>query len=154
MKRLILVLTLLIFTLSAFSQSVWKPVPRDLFTAEPTADRTDKGSSIWLPRWTAGVSASQLNYNKVTKKLEPAAFSKIGIGFSWAHYTESDGLPYNNFSVNAFLFLPTLNTDNIISLAVTVSALQYLQIGFDFEPGKWNSDYFPVSPLLGVKYTF
>lgn len=151
MKKLILVAALLVVTLTAFSQSLWKPVPKDLFTA---ADRTFRGTSIWLPRWTAGVSASQLNYNKVTKKMEPVSFSKIGIGFSWAHYIESDGLPYNNFSVNAFLFLPTLNTDNIISLAVTISALQYLQIGFDFEPGKWNSDYFPVSPLLGLKYTF
>lgn len=154
MKKLLITIAFLTITSAGFSQSIWEPIPEDLFTAESTVDRTFRGTSIWLPRWTAGISASQLNYNKVTKKLEPVSFSKIGIGFSWAHYVESDGLPYNNFSVNAFLFLPTLNTDNIISLAVTVSALQYLQIGFDFEPGKWNSDYFPVSPLLGLKYTF
>ena len=154
MKKLILLLLVIVSTFTIEAQSIWKPVPKDLFSAELSADRTVKGNSVLLPRWTAGISAEKLNYNKVTKKLEPESFSKIGIGFSLANYIDVNGEPYNNWSVNAFLFLPTLNTDNIISLAVTVSALQYLQIGFDFEPGKWNSDYFPVSPLLGLKYTF
>jgi len=160
MKRLIVIVLLLGFAIAGFSQSIWKPVPKNLFKKPLTSDSRIQiqGVGVWLPRWTAGVSATQLNYNKVTKKLEIGTFSKYGVGLSYAHYVEVEGLPYNNFSVNGFMFIPTNNDANAFSLGLTVSALDVfgmsLQAGIDFEPGKIKSDYFPISPLLGVKYTF
>ena len=160
MKKLLIAFAFLAIALTGFGQkiSMFLPVPDDLFTSEVTIDRTFRGTLIWLPRWAAGVTASQLNFNKVTKKLEIGAFSKYGIGLSMAHYVEVDGLPYNNFSINGFLFIPTQNEIYNFSLGITASAFNFwglnLQAGIDFEPGKIKSDYFPVAPLIGVKYNF
>jgi hypothetical protein len=158
MKKLLVIILLFGITVAVSSQSIWRPIPKNLFKGPLTADRTIKATGIWLPRWTAGVSATQLNYNKVTKKLELGTFSKYGIGLSYAHYIDVEGLPYNNFSLNGFMFIPTQGVADAFSLGLTVSALDIfgmsLQAGVDFEPGKIKSDYFPVSPLLGIKYTF
>jgi hypothetical protein len=125
MKKLVLILLLLIPI--GLSAQFLKPVPHDLFTVEPTTDRTFRGSSIWLLRPAITVTAIQWNWDKELKQFEASAFQSAGLGVGWQHFiptSATDPTPFNNYGANALLLL---GTD--ISGAITFSGLGILNIG-------------------------
>ena len=130
--------------LAASAQGLFKPVPADLFT---TNQKALESSHAWIPRISAGVIANQFTYNVDTKKLDKSAFSKVGLGMSLASFIPVDGEPYNNYSLNAFVFFPVDDTG--LALAATISALEYISagVGYDFGVKK-------VFLLTGITYTF
>ena len=130
--------------LTASAQGLFKPVPADLFQ---TNQKALESSHAWIPRISAGVIANQFVYNKETKHLDMSSFTKVGLGMSYAHFIPIDGLPYNNYSLNAFVFFPV--EESGLALAATISALEYINagIGYDFGVKK-------VFLLTGITYTF
>lgn len=151
MKRLFIGL-LFMFVFAGMEAQVfngfWQPVKRQSYY-DPTLEKSvDRAAGIWLMRMSAGVSANLFTYNKETKKIDQEAFSKFGLGLSYAHYRDGE-TPYNDFSVNGFLFFPANGDIMSTSVAVTVGALQFIQVGclYDF-----NIKRFGV--LTGLKLTF
>jgi hypothetical protein len=154
MKRLILLFGIILISISVSAQYFWQPVKNHPYFDQKLTKSVDRISGIWLVRLSAGVIADELKYNKVSKVLEQQAFNKMGLGVSWNHYKDNAGNPYNDFSVNGFLFVPSGATPTNMSIAVTASVFQFLQAGINLEPALFNSDYFPVSLLVGLKYSF
>jgi hypothetical protein len=147
MKKVIALLFFAAFTASAFAQGLFKPVPKDLFVPDASSTKALVNTSVWLPRISAGVVANQFTYNKETKKLDMTAFSKVGLGLSYAHFVPVNDLPYNNFSVNGFVFFPT--NDSGLSFVISASALQYISLGLGYDV-KLKT----VFGLTGIVYTF
>jgi len=158
MKKILLLVTVIFVTINIGAQSIFQPVSQHpYFTRdfdEWTADRNLNG--IWLLRFAVGISGMETLYNTTENKLVQKGLIKTGGGISYAHYkTLMDGSIYNNFSLNAFVLTPVQESDAPISLALTVSALELLQAGINVTPKYFkDSDYFPVSLLFGLKYTF
>lgn len=145
---------MLVVTASAQKVSILAPVPEDLFTREVTADRNFITDSKFLPRFTFGVNGNLLLYNKVLKQFEQQDYARAGAGLSMAHYKPgTDGIPFNDWSIN-LLVLKALSSDASLSYALTISAFTFFQAGIDFNPKLINSDYFPIGPTFGLKYTF
>ena len=146
MKKLIIILLFACTSVLVFPQGIFKPVPADLFSI---GQKDVVLTHAWIPRIAAGVIANQFTYNVETKNLDMSSFSKVGLGMSYAHYIPVDGLPYNNYSLNAFVFLPVVEPQSGLALAATVSALKYINvgIGYDFGVNK-------VFGLTGIQYTF
>lgn len=144
MKKLIIILLFACTSTLVFPQGIFKPVPADLFQ---TNQKALESSHAWIPRISAGVIANQFVYNKETKHLDMSSFTKVGLGMSYAHFIPIDGLPYNNYSLNAFVFFPV--EESGLALAATISALEYINagIGYDFGVNK-------VFLLTGITYTF
>jgi hypothetical protein len=147
MKKLIAILFFAIFTASAFGQGIFKPVPDNLFKSHSPNYTAIQNASVWLPRFSAAVVANQFTYNKETKNLDMTSFSKVGLGISYSHFVPVNDLPYNNFSANAFVFFPT--NDSGVSFALTVSALQYINVGAGYDV-KLKTPFI----LTGIAYTF
>jgi len=151
MKKLLIAIILFTLSIAGFGQvtkGFFQPVKTNPYfdqTRELTVDRT---TGLWLLRMSAGATANLFTINKETKKIELSTFSKIGMGLSYAHYKDVDGLPYNDFSINGFLFVPTAG-EYTTSIAVTVSAFQYLQAGINYDAGLKQ-----FGLLTGVKYSF
>ena len=156
MKKYLIVL-LLFISVTSFGQR-YRPF-LDPISENPYFDKSkditaDRGNGIMVVRGAMSLSATQLLYNKVEKYLKPVAFEKLGVGLTYSHYKAlSTGEPYNDYSVNGFLFFP-LDGNSSVSFAITGSVYQYFQLGFGFEPKLIKSDYFPVYPFLGLKYNF
>lgn len=152
MKKLILISYFLLASLVGFSQvSIWKPVPSNLFSAKKygAALSARDTTSIWLTRISVGVVANQFTYNAVTRQLQGTVFSKVGVGMSYAHYVPSPGdLPYNDFSLHCFVFLPTTPDDGL-SFAASISSLKYLNLGIGYDV-KLKQPFL----LTGAVYTF
>ena len=75
------------------------------------------------------------------------SFSKVGLGISAAHFVPVNDVPYNNFSINGFVFFPT--NDSGLSFVVSASALQYLSLGVGYDV-KLKT----IFGLTGIVYTF
>jgi hypothetical protein len=151
MKKLFIGLMFIFMFISMEAQifdGFWQPVKRQSYYDPALEKSVDRAAGIWLMRMSAGVSANLFTYNKETKKIEQDAFSKFGLGLSYAHYKDGE-VPYNDFSVNAFMFFPADGDIMSTSLAVTVGALQFIQVGclYDFTLKKFGV-------LTGLKYTF
>jgi hypothetical protein len=146
--RTILIIAMLsCFGIAAHAQSIFKPVPKTLFTENK--DMSIKASlspSVWLWRFSAGVIATQ--WTVENKQVKQEAFNKTGMGLSYAHYIDQDGLPYNNVSVNGFLFFPVDGSAKV-TIAGTVSFLKYIQVGLDYDAGLNK-----LGVLTGISYTF
>lgn len=149
MKKLIVLLLFVSLTLASYSQGLFKPVPQDLFTSGDHALKATGASSVFIPRISAGLIANQFSYNSTTKELDLSSFSKVGLGLSVAHFIPIDELPYNNYSINAFIFFPTQQPENGLSIALTISTLKYINIGAGYDFGVKR-----VFALTGVTYTF
>jgi hypothetical protein len=124
MKRLLFI-PLLFIVIGLSAQGFLKPIPHDLFTAEPTADRTFKGTSIWLLRPAITVTAVQWNWKD--GMFTANAFQSAGLGVGWQHFrtvSATDFTPYNDWGANALLLL---GTD--ISGAITISGLGIINLG-------------------------
>jgi hypothetical protein len=141
MKRLLFIP--LLFVALTIQAQFFKPVRSDLFS-NVTADSRAKGSSIWLPRPSATISAVQWNYDKDAKTFNATAFQSVGLGVGYQHFIEANGVPYNNYGFNALMLL---GTD--ISAAVTCTALGIINAGICY-----NITLRQFGVLTGVQIRF
>ena len=157
MKRIVLLFTVILVTISVEAQQfkgVFAPVKEHpYFSSDLTADRNLNG--IMLLRLGAGVTGMETAYNKTEKKLEQKTLIKAGGGVTYGHHKLlSDGTIYNDWSVNLFVLTP-VDMPEPVSIGITVSALELLQAGINLTPKYFkDSDYFPVSLIWGLSYTF
>jgi hypothetical protein len=152
MKKLIILFSFIaIFACTSAQERQVKffaPVPNDLFKTGVKV----VNPSVWLFRPVATITAIQLNWNKVTKKFDASALSSAGLGISYSHFIEANGLPYNNFSANAFLLLGASleNTEPAnISFALTGSFMNFVSLG-----GLYNFQSKSFGILTGVAIKF
>ena len=111
-----------------------------------------------LIRPSAQVVANLMKWDAVQKKVVNLPFSRIGLGGSIAHYTNTEIEPYNDWSVDIMLFLPATEEITHFSLGTTFSALDIygfaLSAGpiYDFAKGKTFAEN--IGFLTGVKIKF
>jgi hypothetical protein len=146
MRKLITILFLAAFTLSVSGQGPFRPVPSNLLTTADKSLKVGLSPSAWLFRLSAGVMATQWQIEN--KQIVQSTFNKVGIGGSYAHFIQAEGLPYNDFSVNGFVFFPT-DGGAKLTLAATVSALKYINVGLCYDFGTKKPGL-----LTGLSYTF
>ena len=153
MKKTLLFLSLIaIFTCTNAQVKFFQPVPDNLFKTDASGLKAVQNANLWLFRPVATVTAVQLNWNKVTKQFDASALSSAGLGVSYAHFVESNGLPYNNFSANALLLLGASleNTEPAnISFAITGSFMNFVSLG-----GLYNFQSKSFGILTGVAIRF
>jgi hypothetical protein len=170
MKKLIISLLFVAISFAGFAQGPWSgfilnvkdnPGIKDPnFASRNLTITGDSTYNLRLMRFNMDVGGIQVLYNKVTREIKPEAFLKLGIGLSLSFYKVTNGVPNHYLSVNGFVFLPITETNQSFSIAATVAAFKLFgtnlspEIGFNFEPGNIKSDYFPVGPLVGLKYRF
>jgi len=122
--------------------------------------KADSSYVLRLVRFNVGVGGVQVLRNKVEKEWKPEAFTKVGIGLSYSFFKVDKGEASNYLSLNGFLFLPVTEANQTISIAASISAYRIFKteispsIGVNFEPSLIKSDYFPLAPLLSLKYNF
>ncbi len=148
MKKLIIFFAVLTISAGVFGQGFFKPVPKNLFSGEKAIKAA---TGTWLFRPAVTLTAMQFS---LTKPVEVASLTSLGTGVSYAHFIDNEGVPYNNFSVNALLLF---NQDLIngsvepakLSLAITGSFLQFVSVGagINFSTKKFFL-------LTGVVYNF
>jgi len=176
MKKLILFILFLLFLSAGYSQaennliqpaekvqsSYYTPSPWDGFFRPMSMQQFDRlvaargdksiNPKLWVFRPVVEVSAIKLSYDKELKQVSSASFTSMGFGLGYQHYINIDGLPYNNFGFNLLMLytaIPTETTKSGISLAGTVSALKFLDVGLGFD-----FDIKQVFGLMGIKYNF
>jgi len=127
MKKLFIFSFILLLAMSAGAQSFegfFKPVPKDV-----VATSKAMGTNAWLFRPVVALTAMQFN---LTNPIQVEAFSSLGTGLSLVRFTEQNGEPYAQFGVNA-LILFSENPGGVevtkVSLAATITALQYVNVG-------------------------
>lgn len=163
MKKIILLFAVILVTVSLEAQQfrgMFAPVKEHpYFASELTADRNLNG--IMLLRIGAGITGTETLYNKTENKLEQRGIIRVGGGFSFGHHKLlSDGTIYNDWSLNALVLTPPEGLldeplEVPISIAVTVSALEILQMGINIIPKYFHDgDYFPISLIWGLQYSF
>jgi hypothetical protein len=157
MKRLVVFLSFLAICAYIHSQEAWKgffqPMSAQRFD-RMVATRGDRSiyPKLWVFRPAVSITAMKLIYDKELKQLSSTSFTSLGIGAGYQHYINVDGLPYNNFGFNLLMLytaIPTETTKSGISLAGTVSALKFIDlgVGYDF-------DVKQAFGLMGIKYNF
>jgi hypothetical protein len=157
MKRLIISLLFITLTVIGFSQSLFKPVPANLFTAHDKALNLKAGTTtheiLW--RFDATVVATEFTFaadHQVTSKT----LSAIGPGFGAKWYvpkSDVDPTPYNVFGVSAAILLGTdIYQPDLaaVKIAVLANAFQFFTAGVAYTPNATNK----FSLLLGGQITF
>ena len=135
MKKLIILCLFVALAATSYSQSFkgfFRPVDSDMFKTEVNALNAIDNPSEWKFRPTVEVTAFQLTYNRDTKKFDSSSLQSAGPGISYSHFIEVNGEPYNNFGVNGLLLFgikPGETVETSISGAVTVSALEFINVG-------------------------
>jgi hypothetical protein len=150
MKKILFVLVLAAFSLCATGQEKFKgffgPVDNELFTAK---DGQRAPSSVWLFRPVVSVTAMQFNFEKPTTVT---SLSSLGTGISYSHFVEANNEPYCNYAFNLLALFGTEIADVSpleLSLAATVSAFQYINVGAGFN---FADKHFFL--LTGVQFNF
>jgi hypothetical protein len=155
LKFLIMALLLSAAGITAMAQSKWdgffKPVTRDHFYYAARSQAAGM-ENIWKFRPAVEISAAKISYDKDLKQWSSAAFTSIGMGIGFQHYIDNGGTIYNNFGFNVLMLytaVPTEQTQAGISIAGTVSALKFIDVGagYDFQIKQ-------VFILTGIKYNF
>ena len=102
MKKAIILLFLLLITTMGFSQGLLKRVPADLFQ-RPSEIKgltfSATSNTVFIPRLNTGVIGVSFG-----KDREPLELSAIGFGIGLLRYKDDNGVPFNDFGLNA-LFL-------------------------------------------------
>jgi hypothetical protein len=151
MKKLIVILLFAVFTASGFAQSIFKPVPSNLFSHNLTASNVTQNASTWFWRFSAEVTAEELTWNKTTKQFDSAPLSSVGPAIGYRHFVPlADGTPYNDFGVNLALLLGTdINTIDpaTLKVALMVNAFKFVNLGVD-------TNFKTVGILLGASINF
>lgn len=150
MKKILFVLVLAAFSLCANSQEKFKgffrPVDKELFAAK---DGIRAPSSVWLFRPVVSVTAMQFNFEKPTTVT---SLSSLGTGISYSHFVEANNEPYCNYAFNLLALFGAEIADVSpleLSLAATVSAFQYINVGIGFNFANKNAFL-----LTGINYNF
>lgn len=154
MKRILFVI---VFILSAAFVSAqdgkfkgfFKPVPDDLVSQPLMYGGTVSNANTWLFRPAVQISAMQIFRNKETKTWESAQFSSAGIGLSYQHFIEANGVAVSNYGFTALLLFDASATKTTVSPAVTFNALQYVNFGAGY-----NTSFKQLFGLIGVQYSF
>ena len=109
MKKLLLLFAFVVLTITINAQSILRPVPKDLFKATVTTNyllQTPQITQLWLWRLSAAVTATELTYNKTTKRFDSNALSSVGPAIGYRHFTQlADGTPYNDVGINLALLI-------------------------------------------------
>ena len=157
MKKLILSLAIIfVATMFVTGQSKWdlaKPITVDRLV---TAKSDKAGTGAWFFRINAALTATtiQLQYDDVTGEFtgfKSAFLSKAGMGLSYSHYVEADGVVKNNYSVNGLALMP-VDGDTNIALAVTGSFYNVSAgVGYNCMKGAFKENIFG---LFGVQIAF
>lgn len=151
MKKLLVVLAFVALTISGFAQSPWdgffKPVTEQQFNYH-LKGVSAVNPNVWLFRPAVSIAATILTYDKTVKDWTASAFSSVGMGIGYQHYIDNNGTPYNNFGFNALMFV-NAEPEATISLAGTVSALKFIDVG-----GGYNLGTKSPFILMGIKYNF
>ena len=156
MKRLLITFLFLAIGLLGMSQGPWngffKPINRTLFLPIETIDRdlkVDETTSFWLFRPVVTLSAMQFILEKPVKVT---TLSSLGTGISYSHFINSNGAPYMNYAFNFLVLFGTEIADVSpleLSLAATVSAFQYVNIGLGY-------NFYDRKPFIitGIQFNF
>lgn len=155
MKKCILFfLAMILATTMSFSQNLWKgfwkPVTSDAVFMSSL--RSDIGTYDWKFRPTFNVIATKLTLTGDAKVFNVGTLNAAGVGISIQHFIDVDGVPYNNFGVNAMLMLNTdINTEVDIAPSpfIGVQALQYFNGGVGYDTGLKKIFF-----ALGISYSF
>ena len=139
MKKVILIIVLAAFCVASYPQKpfsgFFKPVPKDLMQYNIQGIG---GSNVWLFRPAATITALQLTYNKEFKTFQASSLTSAGIGISYAHFIDQEGVPYSDYGFNFLVLTDTeLNgvTFSDLYLAVTASAFQFVSVGAGYNLG-------------------
>lgn len=151
MKKIFLSFVLIAaFSLCASAQDKFKdffgPVDNELFTAK---DGQRAPLSVWMFRPVVSVTAMQFNFEKPTTVT---SLSSLGTGISYSHFVEANSEPYCNYAFNLLALFGTEIADVSpleLSLAATVSAFQYINVGIGFNFANKNAFL-----LTGINYNF
>jgi hypothetical protein len=158
MKRIFAFLALVaLLTIGVNAQSPFrgflKPVTSDLFASGDKAV-----SSQFLLRPSIGVTSNLLKWDNTIKKVYNLSFARVGIGLSYAHFIEVEGMPYNNYSIDGFVLLPTDMEVAYFSFGVAFSALDIYgfspHIGPLYDFNKNRPFIENIGLMTGVKITF
>jgi len=146
MKRAVLIVIIALVTNLTYSQGrfdgFFKPVPSEVV-------KNERGVSTWIFRPVVSISAMQITLDNPTTVQ---SLNSLGTGLSYAHFTDNEGVPYQNIAVNALILFGTKVTDVSpleLSLAVTGTFWQYLSIG-----GGYNFTNNKIFLLTGISYSF
>ena len=169
MKKLIIVLCLAVVTIAGFGQGfkgflfpVEKNTPKvsGLTMTSNVKVTSDSTYNTHLIRFDMDVGGVEVLYNKVDNSLIANPFLKVGIGLSYSFFRVTNGIPFRYLSINGFVFLPITESNQLMSFAATLSSFTLFKlpispgVGLNFTPGYIKSDYFPVGPLVNLKYNF
>jgi hypothetical protein len=153
MKKLILILTLTMFTIAMNAQNLFKPIPKDFFkTLNLTAPKAGLANTAILWRFDAQVIGNELTYNKVTKQLDSSPLSGVGPGFGIRHYYQApDGTPATDWGVSLAVLLGT-DLEHItpasIKPAITINAFNFVNLGIDL------INFKQIGFILGAQVNF
>lgn len=152
MKRTLAIIALVALSLGLSAQGFLKPVPKDMFSGDKAV------KSAFLLRPSIGVTANLLKWDNTLKKVVNLSFARVGIGVSYAHFIEVEGLPYNNYSIDGFVLLPTDTELTYFSLGLAFSALDIYgfspHIGPLYDFNKNRPFVENIGLMTGIKITF
>ena len=160
-KMLILLPFLLLLSASVSAQSptrgfLQKVTPE--FFVHSEGQKGLLANTDLLIRPSAQVVANLMKWDAVQKKVVNQPFSRLGLGGSLSHYTNTEVEPYNDWSVDIMLFLPATEEVTYFSLGTTFSALDIYGFAisagpiYDFVKGKTFAEN--IGFLTGVKIKF
>ena len=151
MKKLIVSLVFLVITLTAFSQEskfkgFFSPVDKDMFLVKP-----GQRAPLYVVKVRPVVSITAMSFS-LKKPSTVSSLNSLGTGISISHFVEANGEPYMNYAFNFLALFGTEIADVSpleISLATTVSAFQYINVGIGYN----FVEKYPFI-LTGVQFNF
>ena len=144
MKRSIIFLFLLAFTLAGFSQGLLKRVPADLFE-RPSEIKgltfSATSNTVFIPRLNTGVIGYSFG-----KDYGPEEFGAVGFGLGLLRYKDDNGVPFNDIGINALFLKNTANNGIGLGAYITYNikdAFSLLNAGchYDFYIDKFLIDF-------------
>lgn len=131
-------------------EGLFRPVSNDIFVRKAVGDIAP---AVWLFRPTVEVSAMQLIFSDTPGKVfDVSSFQSVGMGLSYSHFIEVNGLPYNNYGFSFFALFDAIPRETIsfnVSPVVAVNALEFLNFGAGYSIG--TNKFFL---LVGLSYNF
>ena len=136
MKKLLIVFTLAILTLTVSAQSFFSPVTANQLGLQ--GEKALTGVFLIRPEFTlAGNVFKPVFIDDKFSHIEASFATRVGMGASYSLYKLVEGEPYNMYSFAAQLSLATTERPNM-GVLVTASAF----------------DLYGLSPALGIGYDF
>jgi hypothetical protein len=114
MKKLIGIILFASLSFAVSAQGLLRPIQKNLFRIETqklqlaSPDvKVEAVTSLWVLRLQAGVTGTSYGKNPETKELEITPLSAICAGISYLHYSNADGVPFNDFGFSALILQNT-----------------------------------------------